>query len=661
MADRESATLSFIFEATDKNVGSVSKKLSSAVTTLERKIIDFDEALKAGDTSTKSFGRAGWLADKVGLDPLQGKLLAERFKKVAVGAGIFLKVIKPLSFVAGNAAEDWMDLTKSMLSWRRDLGMTFDEVMDLQTALIQTTNKYGIALGQLGDIARFVAAGSKKARENFQGVTEAIAQHTRRTGADIQTSVELYDLLLSRLDMTPDNTEKSMIGLTRMAREGRVSIDKLQTAMLGYGEAMDHLSADQTQELMGSIAALLSLSEESGFRFDDVNAAVGKLTDSSGNLGMMFNSLGFDLGKTLDVVLQGKDDLFEMAKSQNKLTSQSARRELSALAAAYDLTLTEITALHDMYPKMGERAAVLHRTMSTDLEGLRRQEEQLLSPLQKLDKAWQILKTGVMTAGQDYLDWLDVGWHDLDFLSQKAVEFAESFTRGDTVGKVIAFFADELPLYMEQGWAAGFKRVWDALYGFGEGFYSWSIDVIATAVESWVENLQGPFDAFDAWLEKWFPNLGERMGKWIEEHLTFEIPGLAALADWMAGDETAAKDVAKELAPADQKEFKALIQGQTSNELLDTLFKHGAGAEATPTLTAPSFPAPLGMSAPPAASGNEVTVNDRSIEGAYIVVDGFERAIGKMRQDQRMERRTTGAGTTIGGSELQSRQSTGSL
>jgi hypothetical protein len=377
----EDQALDFLLRLQTGPFSSATKKVVGGLDLIANAAERAHESLNEGRKSIAD--RLKEAFSKSGLSPLV-------LRSVSRGLGLVGLGLRGLTRFVGDSVERWKENYLGVIAWRREVGMTQEDVSDLSSQLIGATARYGFALDRAVTIARRLSEGATNARGSLAEMAAQLLEIERHTGASAESLADLESILVRNQKVMGPGEFQNVLYSMRLGLQGtRVPLQSFIESLTKNSEIFFRYSKESIPSLIRGLLELRigwARATQDVETFDDI---VGQLAQEGqlDNLlraytdpktGVMNLSALFDMiGKSAEGLGNKYKDLTGLAENYGL---GSARVLIALRDAAGELRRSgvgSIDAYDEALRRSGRKNLELIRSNATMLERMRQGWEDL--------------------------------------------------------------------------------------------------------------------------------------------------------------------------------------------------------------------------------------------------------------------------------------------
>jgi len=391
----ESQVLSFIVEVHkrnfDKNIRSIEKRLE-----------EFEENAKTVfDKGLLAAGKAG------------------------------VKALDSIRTVLEHTLPQWVEHADTMNLYRKEAGLTREEIQEFSNEVILSSSRYGVALSRVAHMARFVGKGLDEGREKAVRLSSAMADLSDWTGATDDSINDLTFTLYRQFNVQASKTQNMLYGLTFAARDANVPLEDIVRTLGGSAEALRSLPIEQAIRDFGALAIGMTKAGATGSQVQEIMSQLG---DTKSPLRQLFRSSGKDILQFTENLRYQVQNLRDQLKL-GRIDTDQYDVSVSQLASNYNISSFSIEKFADSYDHLGGTIKAFDEVMNKSTEENRKRLEGEGSALTKFSKRLETWKSGFYKTFEDLWGPKSAIWGWLEDVMDGMEDFATEIDKTSKTAK----------------------------------------------------------------------------------------------------------------------------------------------------------------------------------------------------------------------------------
>ena len=234
---------------------------------LQREIAETDQKLKdlkkSAEDTEKAMSKLPEVADK--LDEISQK--TEK-----AGKTLTKNVTAPIAAVGGAAYAAFNEVDNGLDEIAKRTGATGDELAGLEDVAKNVFSEMPVDIADVGVAVAEINTRFGATGQDLENLTKDFLKFSNITGADVESSVESVDKIMTKFGVDSSQTMSVLGLLTRASQQSGISIDTLESSLEGSGAQLKEMGFDLTESVN-----LLAQMESSGVDTSTAMSAFSKV------------------------------------------------------------------------------------------------------------------------------------------------------------------------------------------------------------------------------------------------------------------------------------------------------------------------------------------------------------------------------------------------
>lgn len=351
---KESQIIDFVFQA---QTGKFRKELEKTID----KFIDME---KAANTAL-------------------GKAVAKGGVQAAKGISKFLEILI-------EASGPWLEHVQTMEDYRKQAGLTREEISAFSAEVVSSSTKYGVALNRVATMSAFLSKGLGRSRTEAAKLSAAMADIGDATGLTDETAMNFAHTLSRQFNLSASKSIKITHALGEQARSAHVPLEDVISVLNENKEALMSLPIGESTKQLGSLTTSLM---ESGATLEQTIGIIEKFGDTESRIFKSFMSSGGNVEESLRIVTQEVKRLNEQYEV-GAMDHIQYSINLERLGRAFDLSRFQILKASEAVDLMGKKMAIFDEAEKKSAVEIQETNLSRLSTLASFSKRMEFLKAG---------------------------------------------------------------------------------------------------------------------------------------------------------------------------------------------------------------------------------------------------------------------------
>lgn len=426
----ERQILDFIFEARTDSLKKEFSKVKGMLSTLGESV---DDAFNIGETAHATKRSVSAVIEEIqetGLDVSKSqKNIAElvrafpRLAKVAkplahVLQGSLSKAMDGLGKVVSKGIDHWKDHIITMEGFRREAGLSRDDVRDFTAEVISASGQYGLALDKVASTALFLRKGLGNAHERVTALAASMENFNDMTGTSSETTQRLAEVMVLQMGVADRSFQKTLFGVRNIGREVGVSTESLMSEVTEADDFIRSRGKDRAIEMAGQAVSIAGAMHKQGASVSNVREVLQALGDQQSKLSTLYKISGDDIG----AFTKQFDELYQLTQSADP---QIAAMALQDMADRMGVSKEAAVVLAGSFDDLIQLQKTFGDTLQKSVEQLTMEEEAMLGPLKKLGRTWTKILNDIAGLANTVLGPGSKAFYALEFFSEKVVQVVD--------------------------------------------------------------------------------------------------------------------------------------------------------------------------------------------------------------------------------------------
>ncbi len=311
------------------------------------------------------------------------------------GARSFVGSLQTASHWAGKLVEPFAEHVMNMEQYRKEAGLTQDEIADYSQEVISASTRYGVALSRVANMSKFAAKGLGDGRLEAVALSASMADLADFTGIADETIAEMATNTFRLFNIEGEKTQNLMYGLAEVARQSHVPFEDIALALNQNADALRAMPFEQSVRDMG---VFISSMIQSGAQAQHYNEVLRQLGDTNSTLRLRFDAIVQSGGGMQELMgdLGFQVDHLRSQVADGTISHQAYERSLQNLAQNFGVSQFTLEKMADSWDNMSGSIEAFDDIQNKSVEENRASFEERASALTRFTKRWEQSQNKIM-------------------------------------------------------------------------------------------------------------------------------------------------------------------------------------------------------------------------------------------------------------------------